>query len=500
MPAIKRKVEEMLPDELWMDIFKKSTEDPEFHEMDIDPESFSRILEVQPASGLHLKGALQTRWSTVLVCRRWNRIGTRLLWSHLVIWRGWDGQLIPARTLANLLECTTRFPYVSRISFLIYRFQRTRNNHNTETLDLLKQLPNLHTIRCPILFLSRLVKSKIPRVYAYHTYIYAPVKMPYFQPDESNITCLDLALGTGALTFKHQQNLPQLITLRVTSVSDIEALGPLGPRFITPRLENLCIRGFHDPWDVDSLPRECHGSLRILEVTKDLDTPVNDYSALPDTIYHLPLLRTLRVSAPPPIPLNAMQCPQLHKFHLGPPFEGADAAYPTITSALYAFPSIVDVTIFHDQFSVDATVAGLFSSHTAPTHDKLSFWRSKGVAVRFDPPLLSSMHFQNRLITSAQAFVVEQKAQTPIARERRWSIRYHFVSHPAAESSAPLHWTACYRVGEMSAESQGSWLSKEEAQESAAESMISRLTRLTRLTGEIREKLYGETMHPNAYD
>ena len=481
MTAIQQRAEGILPDELWTDIFKQSTKYPKFHEMDIDP--YAPIMQdpdpsrPSPWDYEILRNVLKTRRSTVLVCRRWYRTGIHLLWSHLVIWRRQhaddDGHpLIPIGVLDNLLESASYFRYVSRVSLLnIEREEnedRGRDNDDERSLELLAQLLNLQKLQCDITLLPRLdravLRNKVSQIYAKLSGI-QDAQIPDLSYKDG-ITCLDITLSGGCALDFHEQRLSQLRTLRVSCEDYSFKKSSLGNSITTPKLENLYIRGFSEQWGANSLPKESFGSLRVLEVTQISEDDFYFHSNPPDVVLHLPVLHTLRVSIPTPIQLDSMECPRLQKFQLTRPFDDmASTAYTTITDALNRFPSITNVTIYHDQFSSDMPVIELFSSRTAPTNDTLSLWQSKGVSVLFDPPLLPSTHAQDRLLCVAQAFTEGGPAD----------YLYYTYLEVEGPSRSALWQALCM----MDCDSTGwtkSYPSKEEARDAAAEIMIQLLT------------------------
>ncbi|CCA71405.1 hypothetical protein PIIN_05345 [Serendipita indica DSM 11827] len=401
-----------LPTELWLDIFEKSTELPGFHEMNIDPEIlYAQTPDLRRPSPCHsdiLRGVIETRRRIILVCRRWYQMGVRLLWSHLVIWRGRsvasDSPLIPSAALDILLDNMINLRYISRLTLLNEdREYCDRHRNSEQNLKVLKEIKSLHTVQCSMDLLARVedafVKSKLLRVYAQVDYdrFYAIPMQRLLQ--SNHINCLDITIGYNRLGLRYEQQFPQLTTLRVNYQVFSSGWEHFGRFISTPKLRNLCIRGFGNLWHPDRFPRECFGTLRVLEVVQNS----RQYFDPPNIVLQFPCLHTLRVSIPSPVPLKAIRCGRLQRFDLTHPFLTISDAYANIAEALSKFPSITDVTIYHDQFSSDTPVFGLFSSLTAPDDDTISFWKSKGVTVVFSPELLPFNHAQDRLLCCAQA-------------------------------------------------------------------------------------------------
>ncbi|CCA76914.1 hypothetical protein PIIN_10897, partial [Serendipita indica DSM 11827] len=171
----------------------------------------------------------------------------------------------------------------------------------------------------------------------------------------------------------------------------------------------------------------------------------------------LPLLHTLRISQPAPMSLQDIQCPRLQYFQLTPPFLDIGNTYGTITEAISTFPSIVKVTIYHDQFCSKTPIAQLFSSSIDPTGRITDFCGSKGVAVLFEPPVLPSSHCHDQLLRLLKD------------RPSPFYIRYEFHRY---ESSSSVSWSALCRAGGESSGWTSVYRSREDARNAATQGMI----------------------------
>lgn len=453
----KKSLETLLPDELWVDIFEKSSEVPA---IDIDPDTLSaQAPEIRRPSPWHwsnIQRAIKTRRNIVLVCKRWYRIGIPVLWSHLIIWRGQNANdespLIPEELLNTLHSNWSRLRYISCLTLLNEGQDKDEyDRHDERCQVVLKQISNLHTIRCKGGLLPRLGETfadgRIRRLYTDFSGNQT-VQVPCIR-HSNTLTYLDIHNpACTSLIFQHEQQYPQLITLRVCC--DVESSNPkyIGTFIIAPRLRNLFISGFKEKWNLSCFPRECLRSLRVLEV---VGTCVDAEPIEPNSVDELPLLHTLRVNVPSPFPMEAIRCPQLQNFHLIPPFFTV-GLHGQIDVAIRSFPSIINAKIYHDQFCKNTPVERLFKSYS----DRISRWTPEGPTISFDPPLLPSSHPHDRVLCLA-----EEYKRSDLCR-----IKYGYFK--ADKSFGRTRWYAWCRVDGLDTGWTEAYLSREDARNAAA--------------------------------
>lgn len=306
--------------------------------------------------------------------------------------------------------------------------------------------------------------------------------MPYI-PQKESISCLEIFLYSSTqLQFSQVQEFPQLTTLYISQENDPWRSAYFGPFIIAPKLKTLCIQLPNQAWSIDyGLPRESFRTLCVLEVvgTDRKGGPPNSVTS----VRTLPLLHTLRISQPAPMSLQDIQCPRLQYFQLTPPFLDIENTYGTITEAINTFPSIVKVTIYHDQFCSKTPIAQLFSSSIDPTGRITDFCGSKGVAVLFEPPVLPSSHRHDQLLRLLKD------------RPSPFYIRYEFHRY---ESSSSVSWSARCEADNEFSDWRSGYRSREDAQNAATERMIEVLLFKWRALEEAEEDpCYGMMYDPN---
>lgn len=394
--------------------------------MDINPEALAQIPGPRrpgPWNTLCLREVINTRKCTVLVCKRWYRIGIRALWSHLVIWRKRyvvDSQpLIPTKVIDSCQRNRSLLPFITSLTIQnddeVPRDSDIAQSGDDHSFEFLHRLENLRSIHCDISLLNRLDKAS-PSTTVQHIYLSSlesfsdsvfPVSI------WQRVTYLEIRRCSGSL-LEHFAgvDLSSLLSLRIHCDYLVKALRSIG-HCIFPRLQHLSIQmnstypGFPQSWGVD-LPR-CD-ALRILEIIQVSVLPEHVIPIPLEGVMNLPLLHTLRLSIPTATAFASFRCPNLQHIGFIPPSgfnmsQSRNILYEAINGAIDSFPSISVITVYYEQLSDCSVLGKLLSDNSAPNERELELWASKGVSVLFDPPLLPPEHLDNRLIRAAQELV-----------------------------------------------------------------------------------------------